>query len=84
MRPTRHPYSIEMPSFDHKRARANQGGHFCIVKGVAKIEFEDLVLTCPNIAEVVSRTGVLHDPLIKICRANGKAVILDECWNSHG
>ena len=79
--------SVEVPAFDHKGARTDEGGHLGVVEGAAEVPFEDLILALVRVA-VAQRGlvggGILPDPFVEVGRADREAVAVHEWRDPHG
>lgn len=77
-----HPFvggdTIVMASLDHKWPGSHQVRQFGIVRDMAHIPLEDLVLSGEDIAVAIVNRGIFNHPLVEIGRADRKTVVLDE------
>lgn len=42
--------AVEVASFNHEWSRADQGSHFCVIKGASEIPLEDFILAFVRVA----------------------------------
>ena len=77
-------HSVAMAAFDHEWPRRYEARHFGIVEGLAEIKFGHFILTAKHIAKRRIDRDVFADPFVKIGRANGKGITLEQRRHAHG